>query len=251
MHLLRSLSAIILVLLGLGLAACSTAEKVEGKRTVDEIFADAKKLYEENDWNEALAQFDIIKLQYPASQYADDAQYYVAEINRRRGEYVLAAFNYSSIRRSYPTSEWAKPSAFKVGECYEELALPADRDQEYTKKAINAYTDFQTIYPTDSLALVALQKIHVLRGRLAEGYMRVAEHYVTTNSRKSAVIYYDMLIKEYPDTEHYEDALVEKLKIHFAQAKIEDARAAISLYRRTVTNPTRKDEVDQMEKELP
>ncbi len=251
MYLSRTMLLSALAVFGLLLTSCSGTETVEGKRTVDEIFADAKKLYEENDWNEAIAQFDIIKLQYPASQWADDAQYYLAEINRRRGEFVLAAFNYASIRRSFPTSEWAKPSAFKVAECYEELALPADRDQDYTKKAINAYTDFQTIYPTDSLALIALNKIHELRGRLAEGYMRVAEHYITTNSRKSAVIYYDMVIKEYPDTEYYEDAIVEKLKIHFAQAKIEDARATVSLYRRTVTTPTRKDEVDQMEKELP
>lgn len=242
---------LLFVFLALIIASCSSPDTVEGKKSVDEIYAEAIKLYQGDDWTEALSKFDIIKLQYPASQYADDAQYYVAEINYRRGEFVLAAFNYSSVRRSFPTSELAKPASFKVAQCYEEMALPSDRDQEYTKKAINAYMDFQNVYPTDSLALVSLEHIRDLRGRLAEGYMLVAEHYITTGSRKSALIYYDMLIKEYPDTKYYEDALVEKLRIHFAQAKIEDCRATISQYRRTIQTPTRKDEVDQMEKELP
>jgi outer membrane protein assembly factor BamD len=233
------------------LLSCSGADRVEGKRTADEIHAEAMRLYEGNDWTEALAQFDIIKLQFPASQFADDAQYYIAEINYRRAEFVLAAFNYSGVRRSFPTSEWAKPSTFKVAECYEEMALPTDRDQEYTRKAINAYTDFQTIYPMDSLALVALNRIHELRGKLAEGYMLIAEHYANTGSRRSALVYYDLVLKEYPDTEYYEIALVEKLRIQFMQTKIEEARATISQYRRTVQTPTLQDEVDQMERELP
>lgn len=233
------------------LSGCSSGETVTHKKTVEEIFTAAMQAYEDNDWTEALAQFDVIKLQYPASQYADDAQYRIAEISYRRGEYVMAAYNYSVVRRSFPTSEWAKPSSFKVGECYEELTLPPDRDQDYTRKAIQAYTEFQQLYPTDSLSLKAVEKIHTLRNALAERFLLVAEHYVKTNSRKAALLYYEGLINEYPDSDYYEDALVGKIRMEYMMTQITECRASIALYKRSVTSPKRSEEVLEMERTLP
>jgi outer membrane protein assembly factor BamD len=230
---------------------CASSDEVKKSRTVDDTYAAAMEAFEDEDWLEAQTQFDIIKLQFPASQYADDAQYYLAEINFKRGEFVLAAFNYSVIRRSFPTSEHARMSAFKVGSCYEELALPPDRDQEYTKKAVAAYTDFKSIYPMDSLAPVATEKIRELRSRLAERYIMIAEHYERTNSRKSSLVYYDAVIAEFPDTKYYEQALVQKLRILYGTAMIDEARNVIALYRRTVKDPQLKADVDDMERSLP
>lgn len=233
------------------LIGCADTESVRKRRTVDDIWLEAKESYEDDDWTDASAKFDIIKLQYPTSQWADDAQYYLAEISFRRGEFILAAFNYNVVRRSFPTSEWAKISTYNVAVCYEELALPSDRDQEYTKKAIESYTDFQSIYPTDSLAMEAVEKIRELRGRLAERYMIIAEHYRNNGSRKSATIYYDLVLTEYPDSEYYEEALVEKIIIFYETTQIAECRAAISEYKRTVLEPTRMSEIEEMERGLP
>ncbi len=233
------------------LSSCSSSDAVPQRRTVEEIYTEAMAAYESNDWTEATAKFDVIKLQYPASQFADDAQYYIAEINFRRGEFVMAAYNYSVVRRSFPTSEWAKTSAFKVASCYEELMLPPDRDQEYTRKAIQAYTEFQQLYPTDSLSFQALERIRILRNRLAERYILVAEHYKKTNSRRAAITYYDGLISEYPDSDFLEEAIVEKLKLQFANTEIAECRSTIAQYRRSVKDRKRESEVDEIERNLP
>jgi outer membrane protein assembly factor BamD len=240
-----------LFILCLFLAACSGTDTVQQRRTVEEIYAEAMEAYKNNDWTEAAAKFDLIKLQYPASQFADDAQYYIAEINFRRGEYVMAAYNYSVVRRSFPSSEWAKGSSFRVGECYQELMLPPDRDQEYTRKAIQAYTEFQQLYPTDSLAFKALERIHTLRNTLAERNMLIAEHYIKTNSRKAAVAYFDAVIDEYPDSDYLEDALVGKIRLQYMMTQIADCRTTIANYRRMVRDPKRADEVNDMERNLP
>lgn len=231
--------------------SCASTESQDRRRTVEEIFAEAMEAYNDGDWIDALAKFDIIKLQYPTSQFAADAQYYVAEVNYRRGEFILAAFNYSVVRRSFPTSPRAKESAFKIGTCYEELALPADRDQDYTQKAIAAYTEFQSIYPRDSLALVSLARIRSLRDRLAERYMVIAEHYQKTESRKSALIYYNLVLAEYPDSHYYEEAIVRKIRVLYDFARYDEARSAIALYRTTVPDPTMAAEVDELERSLP
>lgn len=241
------LSCICLVII---LASCSSADKAKGPVTAEDVWQRGKAAYDDNDVIEAQAQFDVIKLQYPASQFADDAQYYLAEINYKKGEFILAAFNYSLVRRSYPSSEYAKSAAFKAAECYYQIAPPMDRDQEYTKKAIQAYSEFQAIYPQDSLALVALERITELRDRLATRYISIAQQYEGLVAAKSALIYYDAVIDEYPDTKQYEVAITGKLDILIRQKKYDEARAVIALWRKSVRAPMVNERLEAYDKRI-
>ena len=239
------------LLILLVVTACSTKDTVVQKKTVDETYAEAMSALADDDLTEALSHFDVIKLQYPASKYADDAQYHIAEINFKRGEFVMAAYNFSVVRRSFPSSEWSKPSAYKVGECYEELMLPPDRDQEYAKKAIQAYTEFQQLYPTDSLALLAVQRIHAIRNHLAQRFLIIAEHYVKTNSNRAALIYFQGLIDEYPDSDVLEDALIGKINALIQQQQYAECKTTIEQYRRMIKEPKRIAEVQEIERNIP
>ena len=232
------------------LASCSSSDGASAKKSVDEIFEAGKKSFDDGNYLDAQAQFDVIKLQYPASQYADDAQYYTAEINFERGEFIMAAFNYNQVRRSYPSSEYVRESMFKAAQCYEKIALPADRDQENTRKAIQAYTDFQSLFVRDSLSLEAAKHIRDLRDRLAERFWLVADHYLLTLSRKAALIQLDAIIDEYPDTKWLEPALVKKIELLVELKKTDDARAAIATYRRLIKQPQQQTVVDAIERGL-
>lgn len=230
------------------LASCSSTDAARKSKTVDETYSEAMAAYKDDNWLEAQAKFDVIKLQYPASQYADDAQYYLAEINFQRSEYIMAAFNYNQLRRSYPSSEYVRESMYKAAVCYDKISLPADRDQENTRKAIMAYTDFQSMYMRDSLGLEATKRIRDLRDRLAERFWQAAEHYVRTYARRAALVQYDAIIDEYPDSKWLEPALVQKIDILIQLSRADEARTAIAAYRRMVKQPEQKSVVDALEK---
>lgn len=245
---------IVLVIIAAGsliaLDSCSSADGAAAKKSVDDIFAAGKKAFDDGNYLDAQGQFDVIKLQYPASQYADDAQYYTAEINYERGEYIMAAFNYNQVRRSYPSSEFVRESMYKAAQCYEKIALPADRDQENTRKAIQAYTDFQALFVRDSLSLEASKRIRELRDRLAERFWLIADHYLLTLSRKAAMIQLDAIIDEYPDTKWLEPALVKKIELLVDLKRIDDARSSIATYRRLIKQPQQQSVVDAIERGL-
>ncbi|MFW6276963.1 MAG: outer membrane protein assembly factor BamD, partial [Bacteroidota bacterium] len=95
------------LLFALIIISCGT-DKIPENMAVEEIYAEGLKQFQDENWLEAKEYFDVIKLQYPASQYADDAQYFLSEINYERGEYIYAAFNYNLLRRVYPGSEYSK-----------------------------------------------------------------------------------------------------------------------------------------------
>ncbi|MDZ4744654.1 MAG: outer membrane protein assembly factor BamD [bacterium] len=232
------------------LMACSSSEQAAKQRSVEETYAEAMAELKDEDWLEAQALFDIIKLQYPSSAYADDAQYYLAEINYAKGEYILAAFNYNLVRRTFPSSEFAKEALFKSALSYYELTLSADRDPEYTRKAIAAFADFQGIYPTDSLALRSAERITELRDRLAEKHLLNAQQYINMSTNRAALIYFDAVIEDYPDSKWLEDAFVGKLEILVKQKKGDDARATVAMYRRIVRDGRLRARIDELEKEI-
>ena len=231
-------------------SSCSSSGGSSAKKSVDDIFDAGKKSFDDGNYLDAQTQFDVIKLQYPAAQYADDAQYYTAEINYQRGEYIMAAFNYNQVRRSYPSSEFFRDAMFKAAQCYEKIALPADRDQENTRKAIQAYTDFQALFVRDSLSLEASKRIRELRDRLAERFWLIADHYLLTLSRKAAMIQLDAIIDEYPDTKWLESALVKKIELLVDLNRTDEARTAIATFRRLIKQPQQQSVVDAIERGL-
>jgi outer membrane protein assembly factor BamD len=120
----------------------------------------------------------------------DDAQYYLAEVNFRRREYILAAYNYNYVRRAYPQSEYAKECMRKSALCYVELSPPFDRDQKYTREAIVALMEYREFYPSDST--FADSTIATLNHKLAERDFRAAEQYRVLYAPRSALVFYMM-----------------------------------------------------------
>ena len=57
----------------------------------------AIKLYEEEDDEEAVKEFEAILLQYSGSSIVDDAQYYLAQTRFLREEYIIAAYEFSKL----------------------------------------------------------------------------------------------------------------------------------------------------------
>lgn len=201
-------------------------------QTAEEMYNAAIILFEDEDWEEANKLFEVIKLQYGATQFADDAQYHLAEINFKKGEFILAAYNYNSLRRTFPTSKFYKVALYKAGLCYYELSPTYDRDQEYTHKAIDIFQDYQRIYNGDSLWTEAGNIIDELRDKLAHREFFTAQLYRKLHSSKSALIYLDVVISDYPDTQYYEKAYYEKIDILAGTFRVDETKILIEKYKK-------------------
>ncbi len=223
---LHSLSVLVL------LAASSCAQKVNViPRTADEYFEQALEAFKNENLTTAQKYFDVIKLQFPASKYADDAQYYLAEINVKKNENILAAYNYNQLRRTFPNSEYAKSAAYKAAMSQYRQSPKFDRDQDYTKQAIKAFAEFQALYPKDSLGLEAGKRIIELRSKLAEHDYRTAELYIKLNAPRACLTYYDLVLNNYPDTEFLEPSFVGKARMQVRLKRFQEAEETLRLYR--------------------
>jgi outer membrane protein assembly factor BamD len=216
--------------------ACSTGSKFEPK-SAEEAFNEGFRMFEKKKYIDAMSYFDMIKLQYPASNFADKAQFYIAEINFARKEYILASFNYSRVRTLYPGSEFAKIALYKAG--YSQFLLSPDyhKDQEYTKRAIKTLQDYQFYYAEkDSLYEETSKMILQLRDVLGEKEYETAQLYRKLESPRSALIYYDAVINEYDDTKYFEAAWFGKIEALFLMRREEEGKNAVMNYQKLFPN---------------
>ncbi len=240
----------ILMFLGLLLfSACSTKSSNENK-SVDDIYKEAKRLLDKSDLYEAKKYFDIIKLQYPASSFADDAQFYLAEIEFKNEKYIMSSFNYNLVKKLYPNSLFIKESQFKSALCYYKLSPNFERDLEYTKKAITALNEFQNMYTEDSLSLVSDSLIKELRNNLAAREYNTGMLYQKLKSPKAAVIYFDSIINDFDDTSFLEKAYVSKIESFMYMQKFENAKTIIDLYKQKFTNGEMISDIQSFEKQI-
>jgi outer membrane protein assembly factor BamD len=233
------------------IVSCGSTSKTPEANTAESVFNKGLAAFKDEEWLEAQNLFDVINLQYPASQFADDAQYYIAECGYKRKEYVMAAFNFNRLYRTYPRSEYAKSSLYKAALCYFELSPDCDRDQEYTTKAIAAFSTFQAFYPMDSLSKEASSKIVDLRNKLAERSFNTAVLYKKIYSPNSSIIYYDEVINNFPDSKFCESAFIGKIETLIQMKKTSDAKSIIEVYKKTYPSGSKIDYVKNLEVNLP
>ena len=203
-----SLIAIVLIISGCSLPKDTT------KMTADEHFKYALELYNDEDYFEAENQFRTITMRYSGQPIADDAQFYLAETYFQKEEYLVAASEYSRLVQSMPNSPYVEEAFFKIGLSYYHLSPRPELDQSFTHKAIRRFKDFISDYPGSKHVPEAEKYIRELRNKLARKMLESAYIYRRMEEFDSAIIYLNLLLERYYDTDVVGEALYEKGRVY-------------------------------------
>lgn len=225
---MRFISFLILLLIIVSCNSSNEAIKGDPQKLYDAAFEE----FEDKDYIEAKALFETVILQFPTSELADDSQFYIAMCEYKQKKYILAAYNFNVINRNYPSSEYVKKAIFKAAECYFELSPPFDRDQEYTRKAIQQFQEFQYQFPADSLSGKSDKYIQQLRDKLAHGEYNKAYIYRKLGTPRASLIYYDEVINNFDDTKFYEQAYFGKIEVLVSIRRYDEALGLIDLFKK-------------------
>jgi outer membrane protein assembly factor BamD len=223
------ISLTVIVFIVIAFSGCGSSELTK-IISAEERFAMGKAYFDDEDYLEAITEFEIVKMQFPGSAVADDAQYYLAECRFQREEYLLAAMDYQTLKSSMPSSSFAPSAQYKIGLCYYYLAPTSYLDQEYTNRSIDEFQAFIEYYPKDDLAPDATAKIRELTDRLAKKIYDIADLYMILEYYKSATIYYTVVIEKYHDTPYAEEALIGRIRSWIERNKFTDARRDVEKY---------------------
>jgi outer membrane protein assembly factor BamD len=202
--------------------ACSSTQDTT-EMTPEDRLAYSIKLYQEEDYEEAVKEFEAIILQYPGSSIIDDAQYYLAMARFQREEYILAAYQYSKLIKGMPSSEFLADAQFMLADCYYELSPDFPLDQQYTKKAVEEFQVFIDFFPLNTKVADAETKIKELNDKMARKEYEAARIYEKMEYYTAAFKYYENVMEVYHDTQYAPMALYNKINLLIEKDRISEA----------------------------
>lgn len=215
------------LILAVFMAGCGKKDET-AYMTSKEHFAYAMKFFKKEKYSKAQEQFQVITFKYSGSDVADDAQFYLAESYFFQKDYVLAASEYDRLVSSYPRSEFVEESMYKITICYFKLSPGYALDQKFTYEAKDAAQNFLDLYPKsprkaemDSLYLTITDKLARKEFENAHTYRKVTEY-------EAAIVYYDLVINEYPKSQYAGRALYWKAYCFYKLKLYEKARLILS-----------------------
>lgn len=191
------------------LAACSSDndEPVYVERPVDQIYNEAAGQLDQGEYRDAARSFDEVERQHPYSTWATEAQLMAAYSYYQANEYedaIAAAQRFIDLHPGNPNVAYAY---YLVGLCNYERISDVGRDQDMTRKAMEAFEEVVRRFPDSAYARDARLKIDLARDHLAGKEMQIGRYYLTRGMYIAAINRFRTVVERYQTTTHAPEAL--------------------------------------------
>jgi outer membrane protein assembly factor BamD len=199
--------------------------------TAEEYYQYAKEKYDDEDYFEAINDLTVVILRYPGSAVADSAQFFLGMCHYNLDEFIISAAEFNKLINNMGRSPLVPDAQFMLAESYYEMSPRAALDQEYSLKALREYQLFLEDYPRHARSADAERKIFELREKQAEKKWNNAELYRKMMEFESSIIYYDLVLEKYYDTEFADDALYGKSQVLVELEDYNQAKEQLLLFK--------------------
>jgi TolA-binding protein len=168
--------------------------------------------YDSGEYTNALITFQQLINDFPDSQYADGAQYYIGYIYEKKLDYYIQALlEYQELINNYPNSSYADDAQLGIGNCYYVT-------YDYSH-AIEEYQKLIDDYPESSLLALAQYSI-------AQSYRKLANY-------EQAILEFSKVIESYPESDYAAPA---QYYIGYSYYGAKDYYQAILEFQKTIDN---------------
>lgn len=159
------------------------------------------RIFRNRPYKRAAEVYTMVVDNQPFAAAAAEAQYKIGLCHYARKQYIDAAFEYRRVVEDYSASDWVNDASYGLAMCYYKSSLPPEYDQTPSEMAIAAIDDFATRYPSDE-RVAELQANRVeMRDSMAIQRLEIARFYERRREFPAAKLYYEMLVRDFPDTE--------------------------------------------------
>jgi outer membrane protein assembly factor BamD len=226
--------ALAIVGAGVGLSACQSS--VIGTKAAYADDAPAGTLYNKGlgylnsgKYSDAVKSFDEVDRQHPYSEWARKAMVMSAFASYRKGDYPTAIATAKRYTTLYPGTPDAAYAEYIIGQSNFAKIPDVTRDQTSTKKAMVAMEEIVERFPESEYADDARQKIVVTRDQLAGKEMQVGRYYLERREYIAAINRFKLVVTDYQDTRHVEEALERLVEANLALGLVNEAQTAAAV----------------------
>lgn len=215
---MRRWFVLIVVLLPLVLSGCffGGGKRAEVVTPTGEAEPD-KILYEKGLKDVGKGRYEVARLTlqtllntYPDSDYKEKAKLAIADSFFKQGGtsgLIQAEAEYKDFRTFFPTSEDADDAQMRIALTHYNQMEKPDRDATQAKAAERELKAFLDEFSDSPLRDEAAQKLRDVQEVLAEGNLRVANHYMIMKRYDASINRTILTVRDYPDFSRQDEAL--------------------------------------------
>lgn len=137
----------------------------------------------------------------PYSKHAPITQFNLALAMEKQGKAQEAIAAYQKLIDKYPNSPVCDDAQYQIGYVYQRLGMEGkSQDLSALKESQNNYQDFLLQYPNSEKSKQADENMKKMTSREAGDTLRIARFYDFNKDFKAASIYYNDVIRRFPQT---------------------------------------------------
>lgn len=151
--------------------------------------------------DKARSMFEDIITAAPYTDFAPLAQFNIGLTHERQKNLTAAILAYQTVLDRYPNSDVADDAQYQIAYVWYHQARYGSYDRTTADKAREAFEDFLIRFPDSEKVPQAEENLKVLTTAHTTNALEVAKFYDKQKKYKAAVIYYNEVIRQNPDSE--------------------------------------------------
>lgn len=208
------------------LTACATNTKEEQKKELppETLYSRGMQSLQDANYKEAIADFEEIERQHPASDYAAEAVVRKAHALYLRGSYDQAVDTIDAFLVQYPAHHSVAYMYYLKAICLYEQIADVGRDQSITQEAMEALAAVIERFPESNYARDAKMKLDLAFNQLAGKEMEVGRFYLNEQRPTAAINRFQTIVEHYNTSIFIPEALYRLTEIYYSLGVIDQAK---------------------------
>ncbi len=158
------------------------------------------------DMNKVVEIYQTIIKSAPFGTYAPLATFSCGLAREKQKKWPDAVRFYEDILDKYPKNDLIDDAQYQIGFVWMRAARQPEYDQTAAQKGIEAFQDYLARYKRSDKTEQATENIAMLSQRLSGGSLSVARFYDKTGNYPAALVYYNEVLTQSPDSTQGQEA---------------------------------------------
>ncbi|MFN0214291.1 MAG: outer membrane protein assembly factor BamD [Saprospiraceae bacterium] len=178
----------------------SSFERARTSGNAELILTKAFEYYEKKNYQRALTLFELVINVLRGDAKAEKAYFEYADCHYKTKQYLLAAFYFKNFSNTFTNSPLREEAAFMAAYSNYQLSPSFRLDQKASESAIEEFQIFVNLFPNSTKVAQCNQLIDELRRKLEQKAFDEGQLYFDLRQYQSAVISFDNLLRDYPES---------------------------------------------------
>jgi outer membrane protein assembly factor BamD len=217
------------------ISSCKSGyEKVRTSGNPEIIIVKAFEYYDKKEYQKAQTLFDLILTNLRGDARAEKAYFNYAYTHYHLKEYLLGAYYFKNFSNTFTNSSFREEAAFMSAYCNYQLSPTYRLDQTNTQTAIEEFQLFVNLFPNSSRVEECNGLIDELRRKQEEKAFAEGQLYYDLRQYQSAVLSFDNLLRDYPESPEAEKVRYLIAKADFLLSKNSIVEKQAERYQETI-----------------